>query len=443
MTERKLKEDPSSKDQMMIFGLGFLILLIGFFIAYQFVEPAPPNDIKIATGSESGNYYSSGEKYRDFVKKEEMNLEVISTAGSVENLNLLKDPDQGVDFGFVQSGFATKSLNSSIVGLASLYFEPLWIFYKNKNVLNRLTDLKGVKIAIGEEGSGTQEVALKLLSENGISDSSFVSIGGEKAIKALHSGQVEAAFMISSPKSQKIKDLLLHPDIKLMSFSRAEAYARKHDFLAHLTLPEGVIDFEKNIPPTDIQLIAPAALLVARNDVHPALISLILQAATRTHEKSGLFEKHRQFPSLEYVDFPQQEDAERYIKKGPPFLQKFLPFWAATLIDRMLVMLIPIITLLIPLFKIVPPTYAWRSRSRIYRWYEELQVIDEGIDEVEHLTGLKDYFEELDRIEREVIRVKVPLSYAESLYNLRLHIEMVRNRTKLQQDILKNKLLAE
>jgi TRAP transporter TAXI family solute receptor len=418
-----------SREHLKIYLPSLIITILGFVIAYQFVQPAPPREITIATGDEKGAYHAFGLRYRDLLARDGITLKVRNTAGSVENLKLLGAPESGVELAFVQGGVGDPNSSPMLASLASLYFEPLWVFHRSEVRLVRLTDLRGKRIAVGPEGSGTRAIAMQLLADNALDDreAALLSLGGEKAVELLVQGGVEAAFFVASARSTLVQGLLGRTDVSVMSFENAEAYRRIHRFLSRVTLPQGVINFKANIPPRDVELLAPAATLVARDDLHPALIELVLQAAAEVHGKGDLFEEPSEFPSQKYLDFPIHKEALRHFKAGPPFLQRYLPFWAASLIDRLKVMLLPLITLLIPLLKIVPPTYRWRVRSRITHWYKELQEVDAAAGQAES-AELDKCMVELDRIDQDVRRVIVPISYAAELYALQLHIAHVRKR---------------
>ncbi len=367
-------------------------------------------------------------------------LDVAATSGSVQNLGLLQAERDGVDAAFVQGGVEGDAkggvegapAEAELRSLASLYFEPLWIFTRGAPAPARLPELAGLRLAIGAEGSGTRAVALQLLADNRLAEASgdLLPLGGMAAAEALRAGAVDAAFFVASPESSVVRGLLEAEGVQVLSLARAEAYTRRYHFLSKVVLPEGVIDFERNLPPRDTVLLAPTANLVAREDLHPALIVLLLQAAEEIHGAGGIFEKPGAFPAARYLDFPLHETARRYFKSGPPFLKRFLPFWAADLFDRLLVLLLPLITLLIPLLRIVLPTYRWRVRSKIYRWYRELQAVDDRLGKLGTLEQVGRSLAELDRIEAEVLQVSVPLAYADSLYHLRLHIDFVRAKLK-------------
>tara|TARA_R110002167_G_scaffold163319_1_gene360169 strand:+ start:3215 stop:4543 length:1329 start_codon:yes stop_codon:yes gene_type:complete len=420
------------KDSYLLYGAGLVVLLVGFVLAYQFVEPAPPTQLQISTGSPQNAYYDYANKYATFMAKQGVELEVLSSPGSVENLQRLAAGE--VDIALVQGGIEHPE-GASFRSLGSLYFEPLWVFYRRSIGVERLTDLAGRRVAVGTQGSGTRPVSLQLLQDNGINsdNAELLGLDTEEAVAGLIDGSLDALFMVTSPTSSVVQQLLSTPSIGLLSFSRASAYQSKHGFLSSVTLPEGVFDLVKNIPDRPVQLLAPTATLVTRADFHPALSVLLLQAASLVHGQGGLFEQPGQFPSPRYVEFELSEEAARYYRSGPPFLQRYLPFWAANLIDRLVVMLIPIVTLMIPLGKILPPTYRWRVRSRIYRWYEQLRDLDVKTDAVIDPAGIETLLEQLAEVEREVMQVPVPKSYAENQYNLRLHLQLIRQRLERKQ----------
>lgn len=336
---------------------------------------------------------------------------------------------------FVQSGTGDPDGSETLVSLGSLYFEPLWLFHHREVESRRLTDLCGKRVAIGKDGSGTQAIARQLLTDNAITeaDADLVAQGGQEAAQALQARTVDAMFVVVAPRATMVRQMIKADGIEVMHFERAEAYTRRHRYLSHVTLPEGSLDLAANIPARDLSLIAPAATLVASKDLHPALVDLLLQAAANVHGKGGLFETPGQFPSPRYVDFPLSPEAARYFKSGPPFLQRYLPFWAATLVDRLLVMIVPLIALLLPLMRLLPPTYRWRIRSRIYRWYRDLLAINAALENDTSSQQCGEHLRELDRIEDEVSKLTVPLSYADQLYNLRVHIELIREKLRKKQ----------
>jgi TRAP transporter TAXI family solute receptor len=414
--------------RLKTFGPAIAITLIGFLVAWQFVNPAPPHTITIATGQADGAYYLFAERYREILAEDAVTLEIRRTAGSLENLRLLEAGE--VDLAFFQGGSGISAADGDITALGSLYYEPLWVFYRHPEVARRLTDFQGRRLATGATGSGTRTLALALLADNRIDSpaGNLQALGGKAAAQALRQDAADAAFFVASPRAPLIQELLHDESIRLMSFTRAAAYTDRNHALAAVTLPEGVIDLRANIPPQDVTLLASVANLIASDDFHPALVSLLLQAVTRVHGGGGLFEKPGEFPNAKHVDFPLDEDARRFYRHGPPLLQRYLPFWTANLVDRMKIMLVPLLTILVPLFKIMPPTYRWQVRRKIYRWYHELHAIDIRHPGRASAAQLAELLQRLDAIEEEVRKVRVPLSYSDELYNLRLHIVMLRNR---------------
>jgi len=405
-----------------------LLVLAGFFVAWHFVQPAPPRSITIATGAADGAYYLFAERYQRLLAQNGVTLVVRETAGSGENLELLKSGQ--VDLAFVQGGTDAPDSSADVTALGSLYYEPLWLFYRKPEHADRLTDFQGLRLATGNAGSGTHALVQTLLAANRIDaqSASLRDIGGAEAAAALQADQVDAAFFVASPDAPLIRSLLQHQDLRLMSFARAAAYTRLNHALASVTLPEGAIDLQRDIPAQDVTLLAATANLVARSDFHPALVSLLMQDVAEVHGAGGLFEPPGEFPSAAHVDFPLNPQAAHYFRYGQPFLQRYLSFWTANLIDRLKVMLLPLFTLLVPMFKLMPPLFRWQVRRKVYRWYRELRSLDLHQPEIESGATLTEMLRRLDAIEEEVRQVRVPLSYGDELYNLRLHIGLVRQQ---------------
>ena len=420
--------------RLMTFATAVIIALAGFLLAWQFVNPPPPRTIVIATGQQDGAYYLFAERYRERLAAEGIDLQILETAGSIENLGLLEDENSGVDLAFIQGGVGTHSKSESLVSLASLYYEPIWMFYRGDEIIDRLTALSGKRISAAEEGSGTRAVASTLLEANQLDTApdALLAVETRAAEAMLKEGNLDAAFFVASPQSKLVQRLLREDNVHLMSFGRATAYTRTHHYLSQVTLPEGVIDLKANIPIQDTTLLAATANLVATENFHPALVSLLLQIASEVHGGGDIFEKSGEFPNANNLEFPLDNDAAQYFEYGPPFLQRYLSFWTANLIDRLKIMLVPLVTLLIPLFKVMPPAYRWRVRKKIYRWYRELKLLDIDNPELESDENLQHLLTRLEAIEDEVRQVSVPLSYADELYDLRLHIGLVRSKLRDQ-----------
>lgn len=419
-----------SGERLKIFGPATLITIIGFVVAWQFVSPAPPRTITMATGSPEGAYFASGKSYREILAKKGVSLELKNTSGSVENLRLLEAKEEGVDVAFVQGGLNPLDEKDNLVALGSMFFEPMWIFYRADVSIENVSDLQPLRLAVGPQGSGSRVLTLKMLELNGINEGNtrIFSYDSQEAADLLLDGQIDVAFFVASHRSEYILQLFTSRSVNLLGIDRAEAYAIRFPFLHVLKLPQGVIDLKDNIPDRDMMLVAPTAQLVARADLHPALIDLLLQAAEKIHYKGGGFEKEGQFPSPQNVDFQLSEEAARYYRSGPAFLQRYLPFWVANFISRMIVMLLPLVALLFPLFKLMPPLYRWRMRSKIYRWYRMLEEIDAEITQEKISQGLEKTIARLDELEKNVANVSVPLAFREELYDLRLHIDLLRKK---------------
>jgi TRAP-type uncharacterized transport system substrate-binding protein len=352
------------------------------------------------------------------------------STGSVENLIRLDDPESGVDVALVQGGITSADQEHPVRSLGAIYYEPLWVFYRGTAELTRLTQLAGKRIAAGPEGSGTRVLAVNMLKASGTTGRGLIMspLAGKAAADALISGKIDAALFVAAPDAPIVQQLLKAEDIRLMSLAHAEALAQRFSYLSAVTLLRGTVDIAGDIPHRNISMVAVTAHLVAREDFHPALVSVLLQAATKVHNGAGVFHKAGEFPAARGGDFPISEDAARYYKSGPPFLQRYLPFWVANLIERLLVLLVPLIAVLIPMMRIMPALYDWRVKRKIFRWYRELKEVEVSLRDSPAAADTTALLARLNEIEQGVAETKVPLTYWDYVYTLRGHIDLVRAR---------------
>jgi TRAP transporter TAXI family solute receptor len=429
MQKRKLKVD---KDLLAI-SLPTMGLIFGALaLTLLFMRPAPPKELVMATGSADGTYHAHALKYRDLLEREGVRLHLRPSEGSIENLRHLRDPASGVSVAFVQGGVTTAANAPEVVSLGSMYFEPLWVFHRRALKLETLGGLRGKMIAVGAQNSGTATLALTLLGSNGIAGAptTLLKLGGRSAANLLMSGGIDAALFMADAQAPLIQELSRHPDLQLLSFGRADAYTRRHYFLNRLVLPRGVFDVEGDIPDRDTVLVGTTANLLVRNDLHPALAYLLLRTASEVHSKPTLFSGLRQFPMANDAELPLSPEAIRYYRSGSPWLQDHLPFWAANLADRLLLLLVPALAVLFPAMRLLPALYRWRVSSRIYRWYARLKEIELELEERRTGQQLRDILERLDAIEDAVNHIDTPLAYSENLYVFRQHIDLVRQRAQ-------------
>ena len=430
----------SARDLLLASGPFIVLALALLALAYWWLDPTPPRRVVLATGAEQGAYAEFGKRYAALLKQHGIAVELRNTQGAAENLALLRDPASGVDLAFVQGGAdearatGEDETDPDLVSLGSLFYEPVWLFYRSDaqqrllkgQPLANLNQLAGWRVNIGAPGSGVPNLMARLLEANRVDPASITLLRQPQtpAVMSLLAGEADALVFASAPESLMVQMLLKTPGIVLFDFSQAEAYSRRFPFMSPITLPRGVVDLALDQPPADVHLVAPTATLVARDTLHPALIQLFVQAARTVHGEAGWFQRKGDFPTARNTERRLAPEADRYYRNGPPFLQRYLPFWLANLIDRMWVVLVSIIAILIPLSRVVPPLYQFRIRSRIFRWYGQLQVIENDIGR----RPANELARELDAIEQRVANVSVPLSYADGLYALRGHIGMVRRK---------------
>jgi TRAP transporter TAXI family solute receptor len=426
----KRKGPTTRKELFILFSPAVLVTLVGFFAAYQFVEPSPPRTITIATGEPDGAYFKYGNIYKPLLKENGIELKIRTTAGAFENLQLLEDDDSGVDIAFIQGGIGKLSTSKDIISIGSLYYEPLMIFCGPGIRPARITDMKGLRIAVGKEKSGTKILSTRLLELNGINENNtqFISRGSKISADMLSKNEVDIAFFVSSPWTANITQLIKTKSISLMGLDRADAYKFWYRYLNVITIPQGILDFKADIPDHEIKILAPTAQLAVRADLHPALIDLLLQATRTVHTKGGGVNKEGEFPSPKYLDFELSQEAERFYSSRTPFLQRYFPFWVATFISRMTVMILPLLAIMYPLFKLMPWVYRWRMRARIYRWYADLAAVGTKVHGEHSLKERGNYMAELDELEKNVANINVPQPYAQGLFHLRMHIDMFRKK---------------
>jgi len=435
MTREKLSariRRTSLRDIATVAAAGALVTALGFWVAAQFIRPAPPRQLFLATGVSGSAYQRYAAAYKQFLAKYNIELVERPSTGSIENATLLRDESQSIDAGFVQGGTTEPLEDDGLTSLGAFYYEPLWIFYREGIAhdanLGHVAQLKGRKIAVGTLGSGNRRLAMDILHANNMDGAKarLVNIGDLDAAVALASGKVDAAMVVGPTQSSAVWMLLYTPGVRAMSLANAETYVRMFPYLSTVVLPEGSIDLVKNIPRRQITLVAPLATLVVRRATHPAHIDLLLEAAREVHGRPDIFNRPGEFPKAQGVDFPLAPEAERYYKSGKPFLQRYLPFWAATLIDRLVVMLIPLFAVLIPVVRFAPTVYGWRVRSRIYRRYGELKFLEADVESDPNQQTQQEWLKKLDVIERSINGVPIPLAFSDMLYTLRSHIALVK-----------------
>ncbi len=426
---RSRLRDLALRDLLAV-GLPAIVLIAGgFWLAAQFIRPAPPDFLIMSTGAPGGAYQAFAAQYKPYLAAQGIELRERESAGAVENLKRLLDPSEEVDVAFLQGGLGAGVESETLVSLGSFYYEPLWVFYRGEETLDQLVKLRGRRLAVGGEGSGTRQLALELLEASGVpvtdKRTRFAPTGGLAAVAALAQGELDAVFLVGPAQSGAVWTALYTPGVRLMSFVHADAYVRRYPFLARLVLPRGGIDLQRDIPAAEVELVAPMATIVARDATHPALMDLLLQAAVQVHGGPGLFQRPGEFPNARSGDFPLSREADRFYKSGTRFLQRYLPFWLATLVERTLVLLIPLVAIVLPVMRFAPALYGWRARSRVYKWYGKLKFLERELDENPRARTRTEWLAELDRIEDQVHRLSTPLAFANLLYTLREHIALV------------------
>jgi TRAP-type uncharacterized transport system substrate-binding protein len=438
-----LRELLGNLDLIGVAGVVALTLVMAFAVVLVIwlVESAPPSSLVMTGGPPGSLFAKQAEQYREILSRSGVKVVILPSQGSLENLKRLSDPAFKVDVGFVQGGLIQSGLakdldTHQLVSLGGIHHQPLLVFYRGQERITQLSGLNGRRLAIGPEGSGTRALSLELLKFNGIEPggaSILLDLDAEASAQALREGRVDAAFMMSdSTPVTLIRGLLRDQSnsIRLMSFDRSAAYIRRITYLNKLTLPEGSIDMGRSIPPKDVILLGSTVELIARKNLHPAISDLLLEAARELHGKASLLQNEGEFPAPVEREFRISDDAARYYKSGKSFLYRSLPFWLANLVNRFLVIVLPILVVIIPGLRIIPAFYNWRIQSRIMRWYGVLLELEQKVLTHQSSDNYESIMKRLDKVEQSVSRMRVPKMFGDKFYVLRQHIHYVREQVE-------------
>jgi TRAP-type uncharacterized transport system substrate-binding protein len=420
-----------SRRGILYVWLPILVLVVLVTVGSQKLVHPAPTTIHMLSGPDGSSYRNNAEKYKKIIERYGVKVQILPSHGALDNLQQLANPKVKVDVGFVQGGLTDGIDISQLMSLGSVFAQPLMVYYRQKEPVEMLSQLKGKRLAIGPTGSGARTLALKLLKANDMDGlpTVLMELAGEEAANELIAGRIDAAFLMGdSATPQVMKKLRALDDIEIANFRQADGYLRKFRFLSKLTLPEGAYDLGKNEPPRTLNLVGPTVELVARNTLHPALSDLLIGAAREIHSGPGLYRTAGEFPAPLARDFPISADAERYYKSGGHFLYRKLPFWLANLIDRLVVLLVPLLVIVLPATKVVPAVYRWWMRSRIYKWYGALMAIERQMLATSTAEEKVKLVPKIDAIEKAVNAMKMPASFADQLFVLRDHVRMMRQQ---------------
>jgi len=406
-----------------------LALLLISLAGYWLIDPAPPKKIVISISKGDGNYQAYASLYAVLLQQQGVTLEIRESEGPQQSLKALRKEDSDVDMALIAGGVASQESTVGLVSLGSLYYEPMWIFHRLKHNVESLSELKGKRIAVGRPDSANYILAHILLRAAGVTEknSKFMEVGETSAADALQHGLVDVILLSGASTTPLIEEVATILGVKIASLSDAEAYSRQYTFLHHLVLPKGALNLASNIPSQDVHLLAPTVTLVAREAMNQALVYLMLKVVSRVHGSAGMLQRNHEFPSDKDSDFEMSSQAAHFYESGPPFLDRYLPFWAATFVNRVLIILLPLVAIFIPLSRIAPSVYIWMVKSRIYKLYGELRFLEIKLrnSQAEELPALR---KELDAIESKVNNFKLPVAFTRHLYELRSHIELVRSK---------------
>jgi TRAP-type uncharacterized transport system substrate-binding protein len=428
-----LKRLPQSRLRLLMAPLGILALMVAVaWVVLALLRPKPQRSVVMAAYPEGSLNADLVKRYREVLAREGIELKLEPSAGAVESLARLRDPTSATSIALIPGGITTEQESPGLVSLGTLFYQPLWIFSRG-HPLQKHKELRDLRISIGPEGSSSRALSLKLLGRAGIIDSQSARLlpftPSESAEKLIH-GEIDVAIFLDAWESSAVQQLLNAKDVNLESIHRADAFVALYPFLSKLVLPAGLVDMAQVRPPEDLLLIAPKSSLVVRNDLHPAIQYLLLEAAVEIHSTPGMFQTAGQFPAPESIEIPLSPCAREFYKTGPPFLQRHLPFWLAVFLEQPLVWIIPLLAILFPFFRLAPGIYDWVERRRVYKLYSELKRVEDDLVFASPSRAQKDLVERLDRLRDRAVRLSVPTPFKPLVSSLRLHIDLVRQEAQ-------------
>lgn len=388
----------------------------------------PPGRIVVATGPQDGAYHVFGRRYREELARAGVRVAVRTTEGSQQNLDLLRDPRSGVSAALIQGGTVGGDDAGDLETLGTVLVEPLWLFHRPGVTAEGLNGLRGRTIAVGPAGSGTMRLVLSLLQRHGIDGkvSRLLPLETGEAGDRLAAGEIDALFMVASFDAPEVQRLLGDSGTDVSGYPQADAYVALDPALHKVVVPRGLRDLRADRPPADVALVAAKASLVVRKDLHPAIEFLLLKAARQIHGVPGVFQRAGEFPAEEAIGLPLSDAARRFYRQDLPFLYNYLPYWVADPIGKAVFLLIPILGVLYPMMRFLPTLYDWTIRQRIRRLYGDLRHLDDLLKAVDGRDALDTLVAELAQLEETANDLKVPVAYANQLYELRHHISIVR-----------------
>ena len=414
------------KDALKVYGPLAVLVLVLLVVTMRFVAPPPPMELRFAAGGTDGQYYALAQRYADALARHGITVEVLETKGTIENYALLNAGE--ADVALLQGGLASEESRENLESLGGMFAEPFWIFTRSDDASLSWSDfgyLESVSIAGGAVGSGTRAMTERLQQEWGGDWGNIVPRAGNDAATALLNGDVDAAVFTASVNAGYVQRLLNDPNARLIGMRRARGLSMRDDALAPLTLYDGVVDMDRDIPSGDVELISAIAQLGVDKDLHPALQSVLLEAAEDIHSGGSILTRAKTFPDESRTDLPLSDEARRYYRNGPTFLRRYFSFGWANFLERAWVFLIPLVALLIPLVQMAPPVYRWRIRRKIYVWYNDLHELERRGFDAENEAARAQVLSEIQALQHEVGQVDVPVSYNDELYHLRSHINFV------------------
>lgn len=405
--------------------LAVAVLVMGLVLI--FLQLHPPKTIRLAAGPSGGAYSQVAERYKEQLARDGIELQIVETAGSVENVSLLEGRE--VDAALVQGGIVVADL--SIEAIGAIFFEPMVFLARSElTIPGNPAFWRNLRINGGRPGSGTAAAFVDFQTAIGLDPTAneIFELGYDDAVSALVADQIDVAVFVAPIDAPYLQRAYGHPDIQFVSLEHSDAIARRLAYATTVTVPTGAVSLLPVIPPVPQSILALEARLAVAPDLHPALVNRLTMAAKTLHASRDIITDPDAFPSIDGTDLPINNAARQLIMEGPSTWHDWLPYWMAAQVNRTLLLLLPILFIVVPMLRALPGIYAYIMGWKVWQHYPDIRAIEDELDESPSREDLERMDAKLVELDDRLSKVRLPAAYRQAAYHARMHVELVRKR---------------
>jgi len=409
-----------------ISSAGFLLLIV--YLIYRVLDPLPPRHIAIAAGPAGSVYDGFARQYAAILMRHGVQAQLRNSAGALEDFDLLRDARSGVQAGFTTLGFVQSEDAATLYSLGGIPDGVIFIFYRSADPITLFAQLRGKRLSIGVPGSALRAIMSQVLTATDALDEStqLLDLDSADSVEALIAAKIDVAAFPSQIEDSLFQRALGAPELRLMDIAQAEAIAKLIPELKRVALWRGLVSLGRDVPSTDINLIALRNRILVRKDLHPALQYLLLEAMREVHWAPGPFNRIGEFPSEQPNDLTLSPTAQAFYRSGSTFWQRYTTFWLTSLLNRIVFFVIPVVVSLVPVLGFAVPLYRWLHTRRMAQLHRSLGRLERELAQSQNMAGLSEYRSQLAQIERVISSLKVARRFEVDLHRLRIHLRMVQ-----------------